>query len=96
MQLYDVIGIIGAILLSIQNLPQIYLIYQKKNMDEISSIFLCIGLIASTLLLVTSIHYGILSFLIVNIVCLFTLSILSIQKIYYSNKKLEKDDEINV
>ena len=95
-QFYDTIGIVGAILISLQNLPQIYLIYQKKNMDEISSLFLCIGLVASMLLLLTSIHYGILPFLIVNAVCFFTISILSMQKVYYSRKTKDSDMEVNV
>ena len=31
---YDIIGIVGSVLLSIQNFPQIYLIYQKKNIYQ--------------------------------------------------------------
>ena len=87
---YDIIGIIGSVLLSIQNFPQIYLIYQKKNMDEISSLFLFIGVIASTLLLFTAIKYGIMPFIVANIVCLVTIIILSCQKVYYTVKNIEK------
>ena len=82
---FDYIGLVGAILLAIQNLPQIYLLYKKKSTEEISWAFLLIGLVAASLLASSAYKHNVLTFIIANTVCLFTMTIIFFQKIFYEN-----------
>ena len=46
--IWDIIGYIAGILCAVQNVPQIYKLYQTKSSKDISIHFLVIGIISSS------------------------------------------------
>jgi uncharacterized protein with PQ loop repeat len=50
MRIYNILGIIGAIVLGFRMIPQIYLIIKNNNSENISYIFIILEIIASILL----------------------------------------------
>jgi uncharacterized protein with PQ loop repeat len=43
---YDIVGYLGTFLITINLIPQIYLIYKTKNVENISIYFIVIGLMS--------------------------------------------------
>jgi MtN3 and saliva related transmembrane protein len=54
--IWDIIGYIAGILCAIQNIPQIYKLYQTKSSKDISIHFLVIGIISGFLWIIYSIN----------------------------------------
>ena len=93
MNLSDIFGYIAAILLPITLLPQLYLTYKTKKVDDISYIFICLQIVTCFFFLAFSILGDVKPILMANMLVLVELFILSFFKIKYTNK--DNKNQIN-
>ena len=68
MTIYNILGIIGAVILGFRMIPQIYIVIKNNNSENISIFFVILEIIASVLLGICAYEYPIknLPFLIAN------------------------------
>ena len=68
MTIYNILGIIGAVILGFRMIPQIYLVIKNNDSENISTFFVILEIIASILLGICAYEYPIknLPFLIAN------------------------------
>ena len=68
MTIYNILGIIGAVILGFRMIPQIYLVIKNNDSENISIFFVYLEIIASVLLGICAYEYPIknLPFLIAN------------------------------
>ena len=88
MSIYNIIGIIGAIILGFRMIPQIYLVIKNNDSENISIFFVILEIIASILLGICAYEFPIknLPFLIANSFSFLLSSVLLIV-VYKKHKK---------
>ncbi len=88
MTIYNILGIIGAVILGFRMIPQIYLVIKNNNSENISIFFVILEIIASVLLGICAYEYPIknLPFLIANSFSFILSSVLLIV-VYKKHKK---------
>mgnify|MGYP001323607731 FL=1 len=91
-EIFDIIGYIAGILCAVQNIPQIYKLYQTKSGKDISKVFLYIGIISGILWIIFSIHEKNLPVLLFGICEVILLSIVLMMTYKYSQN--ENDNNI--
>jgi len=92
-EIFDIIGYIAGILCAIQNIPQIYKLYKTKSGNDISKIFLYIGIISGILWIIFSVNEGNLPVLLFGICEVILLSII-LTMVFKYNKKNENNVDI--
>ena len=92
MFIIDLIGLIGSIGISIMLLPQIYKVYKTQETEALSYIFVFLGIISGSLMLIYGIYYYLIPVIVVNICCMTNITILLILKyrIEYLKKKIKE------
>lgn len=94
MSISEIFGYIGAILLPITLLPQLYLTYKTKKVEDISYIFICLQIITCIFFLTFSILGDVKPILVANVLVLFELLILAFFKLKYS--KIQEDNKTQI
>ena len=95
-EIFDVIGYIAGILCAVQNIPQIYKLYQTKSGKDISKVFLYIGIISGILWIIFSIHEKNLPVLLFGICEVILLSIVLMMTYKYDNYNDNDNDNDNI
>jgi len=67
MNIIDVCGLLGSIVIVLMFIPEIYHVYKHKDAKAINYTFLHLNLLASVLSLVFSIHYNVIPMTITNL-----------------------------
>ena len=67
MNIIDVCGLLGSIVIVLMFIPEIYHVYKHKDAKAINYSFLHLNLLASSLSLVFSLYYKVIPMLITNI-----------------------------
>ncbi len=67
MNIIDVCGLLGSIVIVLMFIPEIYHVYKHKDAKAINYTFLHLNLLASVLSLVFSLYYKVIPMLITNI-----------------------------
>ena len=93
MTIYNILGIIGAVILGFRMTPQIYLVIKNNDSENISIFFVYLEIIASVLLGICAYEYPIknLPFLIANSFSFLLSSILLIVVLKRKNKIKENN-----
>ena len=90
----EFIGLIAGFLTTVAAIPQIIKSYQTKEVKDIS-LFMFVAVVAGVALwLIYGIFLGAISIIFWNVVALVLDSTILIQKIYYSQKALDKWSDI--
>ena len=93
MTIYNILGIIGAVILGFRMIPQIYLVIKNNDSENISIFFVYLEIIASVLLGICAYEYPIknLPFLIANSFSFLLSSVLLIVVLKRKNKIKENN-----
>ena len=93
MTIYNILGIIGAVILGFRMIPQIYLVIKNNDSENISIFFVILEIIASVLLGICAYEYPIknLPFLIANSFSFLLSSVLLIVVLKRKNKIKESN-----
>lgn len=93
MTIYNILGIIGAVILGFRMIPQIYLVIKNNDSENISIFFVILEIIASVLLGICAYEYPIknLPFLIANSFSFLLSSVLLIVVLKRKNKIKENN-----
>ncbi len=67
MNIIDVCGLLGSIVIVLMFIPEIHHVYKHKDAKAINYTFLHLNLLASVLSLVFSIHYNVIPMTITNL-----------------------------
>ena len=89
----DIFGYLGATVLTITLLPQLYLTYKTKQVRDISFIFLCFQLLTCTLFLIYGIELKEKPLIVSNSIVLFQSCLLFYAKIMFRNHNSNSREE---
>ena len=89
--IYEIVGYIAGILCAVQNIPQIYKLYKTKSSNDISVIFLYIGILSGILWIIFSAHEKNIPVLLFGIFEVILLSIVLFLTYKYKNNNIESD-----
>ena len=92
----EIFGYLGAILLPITLLPQLYLTYKTKKVEDISYIFIGLQILTCIFFLTFSILGNVKPILVANVLVLFELLILAFFKTKYSKNQENYKTHISV
>lgn len=67
MNIFNILGLFGSILVGISFIPQTYKIIKTKNVNDISIIFISINLFAASCMIIYGINFLIIPVIIANI-----------------------------
>jgi len=95
-EIFDVIGYIAGILCAVQNIPQIYKLYQTKSAKDISKVFLYIGITSGILWIIYSIHERNVPVLLFGICEVILLSIVLMMTFKYAKISNNNDNDDNI
>ena len=86
MTIYDILQLIGGMILSVGSIPQIEQIIRTKSVKDINLTSIITLIIGMTLMQIYAVHAGLTMFIITNTISLLLAIVKLSLKIYYSKK----------
>ena len=86
MNIFDIIQLVGGLILCVGSLPQLEQIVRTKSVKDINLISICTMVTGIVLMEIYAVHSGLVMFTITNTISLFLAIAKLCLKIYYTDK----------